>query len=267
MKKEFFKELNINYYKKYEKEKEIIKNNYEKVVNLIEKLWDIDSKRPTINIYIFISDFKYILCASNWFFIILRFTILLPHWLLRGRKRWKKWRGVSGFQKKEPSILIKPMEHYNYYTNKNFFKYTNLYLDNKKEKIFKSTFCHEIFQVYTHDLKLPAWLKQGLAIITEEYFLDKKMILSKSINLLKEKHLDELDEKYSTYILIKGYWTVRYLEEKYPDFLKKTIKKYREEEIVKEIGKKLGLNINNKDELWEQIDDLLYDHYQYLLEE
>lgn len=65
------------------------------------------------------------------------------------------------------------------------------------------------------------------------------------------------------YNYVKGYWTVRYLEENYPGFLKETFKEYKGEEIVEQIRLKLGLN---HESFWEKLDELLYESYKHLLQ-
>ena len=255
----------------YKKEKKIIKDNYKNILKLIKKLWSFDEPEK-VNIYIMKSDFKFALITHPILNKVFLLTLLLPYWVLKERKKRKKWRGVSHFKKDYPCILLKPMEAYRNLDS----ELGNIIYKTKKNNLskkFKITLCDQLLSILIPQY-LTLWLNEGITSVTIEKYIDKQIYKVDSLKLLKENYcqinvseFSEVDNKTIAYNYTKGYWTVRYLEEEYPGFLKKTIKKYKGEEIVKEIGKKLGLDTNNKDELWEQIDDLLYDHYQYLLEE
>ena len=82
--------------------------------------------------------------------------------------------------------------------------------------------------------------------------------------MIKNVHeLSKVSDTCIAYNSAKGYWTVRYLEENYPGFLKKIFKKYKGEEIVERIRLKLGLS---EEDFWEQLDELLYENYKHLLD-
>ncbi|HHU60790.1 MAG TPA: hypothetical protein GXZ55_02365 [Natronincola sp.] len=121
---------------------------------------------------------------------------------------------------------------------------------------------------------LPYWLENGLIIFCSDKILDNKSVKNESLTFLKNEDYGEMSQ-YSflntnrgefVYNYVKGYWTVRYLEEEYPGFLKETFKTYKGEDVVRMIVEKLGLDTTDDEKMWIQLDELLYNHYKHLLE-
>jgi hypothetical protein len=90
--------------------------------------------------------------------------------------------------------------------------------------------CHELTHACTAHLKLPAWLNEGLAMVTAEHFAGKPLVEESSRALLaqpadiggsvskqaaKPGGLDAIVALYA-----RGYWRTRYLEETRPGLLR-----------------------------------------------
>jgi len=140
--------------------------------------------------------------------------------------------------------------------------------------IFKINTCHLIANALIAPLMLPYWLENGLIIFCSDKILDNKSVKNESLTFLKNEDYGEMSQ-YSflntnrgefVYNYVKGYWTVRYLEEEYPGFLKETFKTYKGEDVVRMIVEKLGLDTTDDEKMWIQLDELLYNHYKHLLE-
>lgn len=269
MKKEKIKELNIFFQNEYTLEKNIIENNYDDILNLIFELWEFN--RPAkIDIYIMKSDFKFAIMTHSIVQKLLLITFYLPFWILFERETRKKWQAVSHFQRKYPIILLKPIEAYDR-LDKSIGKH--IYIDGKiykKKDQFLITLCDQLVNICIPP-KVPIWINEGISTFTVENFIKKPKYKNESILLLKNdckmiKNVHELSKVSDTciaYNYAKGYWTVRYLEENYPGFLKETFMKYEGEEIVERIRLKLGLS---EEDFWEQLDELLYENYKHLLD-
>lgn len=268
MKKKQLEQLKIIYENKYSVEKNIIENNYHNIFDLIFILWDF--KSPTnIEIYITKSDFKFALMTHSILQKLFLITLLLPYWILIERKKRKKWRAVSHFQKKYPIILLKPIEIYGRLDN-SIGKL--IYIDGKmykKKDRFLITLCDQLVNACIPS-KIPLWINEGVSSLTVENLIKKQIYKNASIQLLKNDYkiinvheFSKVSDNCIAYNYAKGYWTVRYLEENYPGFLKETFKEYRGEEIVDQIRLKLGLN---HEKFWEQLDELLYENYKHLLQ-
>lgn len=123
--------------------------------------------------------------------------------------------------------------------------------------------------VSLYDLNLNTWIKDGMARVTEENFVEYKRLNDSTLNLLKHKRENEreIETKFKNkkYLLAKGYWTTKYLVEKYPGYLKSIISKNRDVEIDWIIGKKLGIMSKKKSKLWIEMDNIIFDYYKYKL--
>lgn len=255
--------VEIIFEKKYQEEKIIIKENYNRLSNLLNDLWGLN-KPENINIFITNSYIKYSIYAYSLIQKII-LLIILPYWLIQ-IKRTSKDIGAIGFNAKVPSILIKSLPVLELIES-NIGKLIYKKIKNNHER-YKHGYIGLLIGIRIYELKCPKWLGSGIGSMTSEKFLSRDIVKKETINMLapgyRDKDLNNLDNAYPHVI---GYWTVRYLEENYPGFLKETFKKHKGEEIVGQISKKLGLNTDDKEELWTQLDELLYDHYRYLLEE
>jgi GNAT superfamily N-acetyltransferase len=89
---------------------------------------------------------------------------------------------------------------------------------------------HELTHAWTAHLMLPAWLNEGLAMVTTERFAAKPMVRQDSLALLEQHGEREgslskqaarpggMDEVIALYA--RGYWRTRYLEEMQPGLLR-----------------------------------------------
>ena len=267
MKKEKIKELNIFFQNEYTLEKNIIENNYDDILNLIFELWGFN--RPSkIDIYIMKSDFKFAIMTHSIVQKLLLITLYLPSWFLFERKIRKNWRAVSHFQRKYPIILLKPIETYEKINNSIG---SLIYAEIKEEKEqFLIALCAQLVKICIPS-EIPLWITEGISAITLENFIKKPRYKNESIQILK-KHCKMIKNVHDffkvsdiciAYNYVKSYWTVRYLEENYPGFLKETFKKFKGEEIVEQIRLKLDLSQKS---FWEQLDELLYENYKHLLD-
>ena len=134
--------------------------------------------------------------------------------------------------------------------------------------IFDDHLLHFYFTKYirirSDESKLPRWLGSGISSFTSEIFFSRNVVSKDTIEFLCLQNKNKDLNNYNTvYPHVLGYWTVRYLEENYPGFLKKIFKRYKGEEIVDQIRLQLGLSQEN---FWDQLDELLYENYKHLLD-
>jgi len=255
----------ILYYKKENNEEiDIIKSNYYKIVNLINKLWGLNQP-GVINIYISKSYIKFLLSAFTSYKKIFM-GLTLPLWYLKVKKALEHSNALSAKRNDNYSIYIKPINEHN---QSNFSLKTDLF---KKEKAltvkFISALCHAIVHVFISPINTYIWFREGLGIYTANKLIKKETVKNDSLNILKRKkitpirkeNLIDIDDENLVYNSVKGYWTVRYLEENYPGFLKDTFRK-KDLDIEKEIAKKTGISIE-KNKFWHELDKLLYNYYR-----
>jgi len=105
--------------------------------------------------------------------------------------------------------------------------------------------------------------------VTVDRFLEKQTIRTDTLELVRSylpkgrpptyRELSHLSGKAIACHAVRGYWLVRYLEEKRPGFLKRIFSSGQvaqtiEEEIAMELGEK-------PDSLWGKIDDMIVAHF------
>jgi hypothetical protein len=134
---------------------------------------------------------------------------------------------------------------------------------------FLSVVCHELTHACTAGLNLPAWLNEGLAMVSVDRCLGKQTVLTSSLQLLKpdqnaEGAVNRIDLKTQTReeiirLYARGYWLTRYLDENHPDLLKELIKgSSTPADLEIKIAAVLGIS---NEAFWKQVDTLLVEHY------
>jgi len=141
--------------------------------------------------------------------------------------------------------------------------------DPSVEEKFRSILCHELTHAFTSHLKLPAWLKEGLAMATVDRYvgrrtvrLDTLSVLTASAGRLTPKgrvRLDVRDHESLVYLYVYGYWLTRYVQETAPDTLRSLLQRRRAvDEVESSLASGLRLTV---DEYRKKIDLLLADHF------
>ncbi|KAA3646622.1 MAG: hypothetical protein DWQ07_10465 [Chloroflexi bacterium] len=133
--------------------------------------------------------------------------------------------------------------------------------EERSEEKFKQVICHELTHACSAQLQLPAWLYEGLAMLSVEKQFNKQTVKRASIGLLSNPN----DENDATRVMlqtyVRGYWLARYLDEEHPDLLRSFLKNpMQQDELENEIAG--VLNIDHTKPFWEEADKLLAAHYQ-----
>jgi hypothetical protein len=263
MQKENMNGVELIYNKKYTKEASIVKNIHKNISDLIISCWGIN-KPSYYKIYILRSNLKYFFYVFPWYYKII-LGITLPFWYFNINKLFKSWGSFTISSKNFLSILLKPIKVYSSLHNN--IGTLILHKEVDEIKLFKSVVCQEIFYVHLSSIQLPKWLTKGLAIFTVNKYFNRETVKENTLEMLNENNYKKIDNKNLNYEqketiaynYVKGYWTVRYLEENYPGFLKESFKK-KDLDIEKEIAKKIGIS-TDKESFWSELDEFLYNYF------
>ncbi len=256
--------------KKFKQEEVIVRELLDKISPVLQTLWGIKNK-GTIQMYLDRSYTLFMLRALPIYKSLL-LILIFPFWYVY-IKRNSKLFGEGVYKRAGTHFVLlnsinsrkagqSPIEE------KVFYKSASASL------AFERSVCHVLVGIFVSPLTLPHWLKNGFAIFCSDEILDNKYLKIESLTLFQNVVYKEIKnyasenntEEAFAYNYVKGYWTVRYLEEEYPGFLKKTFKTYKGEEVVRMIVEKLGLDTTDDEKMWGQLDELLYNHYEHLLE-
>lgn len=95
--------------------------------------------------------------------------------------------------------------------------------------------CHELAHACSDHLRLPAWLHEGLAMVTVDRFAGQPTVRAETLATLAapspatpsgeptrraSSHPDQL-----IYLAVRGYWLTRYLAEEYPGLLREQLRR------------------------------------------
>ena len=252
---------------KYKKEKNIVAKTIKDYCNYIENMWKVDKPDDELYIYIFKSDLKYIYYAFPVFQKILIYTILFPYWFFRIRKSWSKMRTFYQYWNGKYHILLRPIESYKKLDSS--LGELMLIKEEDRKKKFEITFFHIIHSIYINDLQLPKWFKHGLVYLTTEKYFKKRIIKNSSIetfavNFSDFKRYDVQKSDISiVYEYLKGYWTVKYLEDKTSiDLLKEIVfENIKDDQDLLELVKS-KFDFLSTSNSWSEIYEKVYNYFK-----
>jgi hypothetical protein len=114
-------------------------------------------------------------------------------------------------------------------------------------------------------LRLPAWLNEGIAVLTTERLLQKPVIRRDTLALVRDfqpkgppasyRELSRLDSRAIAYHAVRGYWLARSLEETQPGFWKGCLARCLDAgQIEAELSRAIDLP---PERLWAEVDSRL----------
>lgn len=133
--------------------------------------------------------------------------------------------------------------------------------DRTIDEIVQSVTCHELVHAFTFHLRLPLWLHEGLATLSMEYFLDKRIVRNETLeNLLLNplpyhktatQKLQTGDPQILLLQYAQGYWVTRYIEETRPGLLRECLSGSYVGEALEE--KLVALYGKDRERFWKEI--------------
>ncbi len=223
----------------------------EKSVGVIRERWGLDTPEEC-HVYVMRSWPKFFFHSAPWMwkvflalgfpFFALRFHVIWPYaggWFLSyGRRR------VVGI--KPPHL----MQSANVHMGDQFY----VPIRSLNEKVETVT-CHELAHAFSSHLKLPGWLREGMATLAMDYYLGRPVVREDTLEALSETSSNYIPQgpgkptienpKALLFQYICGYWQTRYIEESRPGllrslFAKKLPRNELENEIALGFGKEPG---------------------------
>lgn len=179
-----------------------IEGIFEEDIEKIHAMWGLPTPK-SIKAYNLNSRLSFILCAFPWFSYPL--IVFLPFFRFCYPNKWADF--ISSYEKGEGWT---------------FACCGNIRIGVNRGKCvdLKKTICHELLHAHTKRLNLPRFfLDEGLAQLTpEKLFRTPSREISTLASLNMPSQDRSLEENYDY-----SYWIVKYLDEIYPDLLRKVI--------------------------------------------
>ncbi len=130
--------------------------------------------------------------------------------------------------------------------------------------------CHELVHAFSDHLRLPAWLHEGLAMVTVDRFAGKPTVKRETLAVLAsppggtrpQEGAGRLsaDPDSLLYLAVRGYWITRYLAEAEPASLRGLLTRQQPHEAL-EGALAAGLGMSRED-FWRQIDGIVTSHFE-----
>jgi hypothetical protein len=230
---------------------------------IIDATWGLKVP-PKCKIYVMTSWQKFLFHSASWYGKIL-ILFLFPLLYIRINKQWSKAAGWTLIG--QPVIGIKAPSLLDLQDKELGKKLYVQELDLNRK--IQGYLCHELVHACANHLKLPLWLNEGIAMYTVDKLRGEQTIKAETLNLLndnlqkhkllKYRELTNANVDDIVYNYVCGYWMTRYLEEKFPGFVRTQLQKRQDErEVVKHISDKLNIR---PDQFWNIINHKVIEEF------
>lgn len=244
---------------------ESVRQACEKSVRLIHRSWGLETPGDC-RVYIMTSWLRAPFQSAPWPWKVL-LVLLLPFWAPRARKVWPYAGGWEQQYGDRRTVGVKPT------------RLITLGDSSIGDRIFvpeedvtakvQGVTCHELVHAFSSHLGLPAWLKEGLAMVTVDRFFERATVRHETLEALERsspetstggrEKLPVGDQDALVYQYVRGYWLTRYLEETRPGLLKGLLsRRYSRDELEGEVATAYG---KEREEFWDEIDREIVSHF------
>ncbi|MBN1371026.1 MAG: hypothetical protein JW987_03620 [Anaerolineaceae bacterium] len=206
-------------------------------MELIPRMWNLRPPQDC-RVYVMTGWFSFIIQSFPWPIKIL-YTATIPFWAGRVQRTWTIAGGWTFNTGRRIVVGVKParlLETADRSIGETIFNK----IEPIEDKIASIT-AHELTHAHTLPLRLPAWMSEGMAMLTADRLLGLETVKTETLSAL----IDE--EKLKTYPamtipFIRGYWLTRYLLETQPAFFSDwSAYPARAKTLEKEIAGLLGI--------------------------
>ncbi len=201
----------------------------EEGLSLVRGHWDLAPKGK-LRVYVMNSWPGFLLHSPPWPWRIL-LALTFPLWVWRIRRLWKVAGGWTQCYGRRLAVGVKPpgrLLSADRSLGARFF-----IAEKSMEEKARHVACHEVTHAGTAHLKLPAWLNEGLAMVTVDLLAGKPTVRPETVAALAASPPSSYRRKYPAFsakapedfirYFVLGYWRVRFLEETRPGLLKKLL--------------------------------------------
>jgi hypothetical protein len=246
---------------------EVIAHACAKSVPLIHEYWGLNTPED-LRVYVMTSWLPMIFHSAPWTWRIL-LAVTLPLWFFQARRLWRLAGGWEQPFGRRRTVGIKPpwlLAQANRSIGAAIFVPE---LDLQK-KVQHAT-CHELSHAFMTHLKLPAWLKEGLAMVTVDRYAGTPTVREETLETLERsspqastdagRRLQARDIEALVYQCVRGYWITRYLDETQPAVLRDLLSHRQSHSVLEgRLASALGLD---HDRFWHQIDPVVVAHFSH----
>jgi hypothetical protein len=245
---------------------DLIGGTCDKATQLARDTWGLEPPQDC-RIHVMTSWLEFVFrSAPGPWRIVLAATI--PFWFLRARRMWLyagawtqsfgKWVAIGV---KPPRLILQ--------SDRSIGARVFAEEEDVTAKVRQIT-CHELVHACSAGRKLPMWLNEGIAMVAVDRYAGRQTVRRESLALLRDylpkeapptyQQLSRMGGEAIAYQTARGYWLVRYLEEKLPGFLKRSFSAHTDARTL-ERDMITGLGMT-PESYWREIDGVLAGHFE-----
>lgn len=238
---------------------DLIGSACERSVAIMRELWGLEDPGDC-RVYVMTSWLRFVFHSAPWPWR-LYWAVTLPVRYAYAQKLWEVAGGWSQRYGQRRAVGVKPprlLRQAKSAIGQRIF--TKREID---DSVQHNT-CHELVHAFTDHLGLPAWLREGLAMVTVDRFAGTSTVRDETLEVLvgpspgswpdkttaDPRHLEHIVSVY-----VRGYWLTRYLAETRPELLRRLLERPQPGRPIEDIlAAELGLG---GEECWREIDQVV----------
>ena len=227
----------------------LIESACEKSVRVIHDHWGLETPEDC-RVYVMRSLLHFVFDSApvSWRLLL---GITFPLWYPRQRRIWPYAGGYQQRYGRRLAVGVKPprlMQEADGSLGARVFGHT----DDIGEKVERTT-CHELAHAFVGHLDLPAWLKEGHAMVTVDRYMGKPTVKQETLETIEMlealagnpgyRKVSMQDQDAAVYLYTRGYWITRYLDETQPELLRSLLQRRRSQSALEtKVAAALGMD-------------------------
>ncbi len=242
---------------------ELVRETCARTARLLRERWALPAPRDC-RVYVMTSWRRFLFHAAPWSWRIM-LGLTYPLWARSVARTWEIAGGWAQAFGDRRAVGVKParlMRRAGGGLGQRIF----LEVTEDDEKVRHVT-CHELTHGFTEHLRLPHWLKEGLAMVAVDRLTATTTVrpetcspgegspaVAPSVKSLRRLGPDDLVALY-----LRGYWTTRFLDEQQPELLRSLLeRRLGAEEIEARMSEALDLKSADP---WPELDAMVSSHF------
>ena len=235
-------------------------------IQLAQENWGLEPPEDC-RIYVMTSWLGFVFQSAPWSWRIL-LGATMPFWCFRARRTWPYSAAWTQRYGRRVAIGVKPPR---LLAQSDRSIGVRMFVEEKDMKVnMQHITCHELVHACSAHLRLPTWLNEGIATVTVDRFLGRPTIRQETLEFMRGfvpkgapptyRELSRMGVEAIAYHGMRGYWLVRYLEEKRPGFLRYMFSLRQDARAIeREMVAELGMEPKS---FWSDIDGVIVGHFE-----
>ena len=201
---------------------ELVSQACARSAELLHQHWRLQTPADC-RVYIMTSWHGFVCQSAPWPWKVL-LSLTFPFWAPRAKAVWPIAGGWQQSYGRRQAVGIKPPRLIQAADSKIGDK---IFLrDGDVNDRVRAVACHELTHAFTAGLHLPAWFKEGVAMVAVDRFFGRPTVKRETLGMLgqlterarvpSDRKVRVRDPDDLVYTYVRGYWLIRYLEESRP---------------------------------------------------